>query len=105
MANESPEALWKCIDKRIHEPARLGLIAELVRAPHRLAFTYLRDSLGLTQGNLASHLKALEEAGYISVARSGAPADSATYIRLTERGREALVEYLEALGRLVGRLS
>ena len=95
----------KTLDKRIHEPVRLAIMVHLVAEGPQLRFTYLRDTLALTQGNLASHLRALEAAGFITVEKREALADAATYVRITETGHSAFAAYLEALNEALLPLS
>jgi len=93
------------LDKRIHEPVRLAIMVQLVAEGGQLRFTYLRDKLALTQGNLASHLRALEAAGFVMVEKREALADAATYVRITEIGHSAFAAYLEALNEALLPLS
>ncbi len=93
------------LDKRIHEPVRLKLMVQLVAEGPQLRFTYLRDALKLTQGNLASHLRALETAGFVTVEKREALADAATYVRITDEGNAAFAAYLEALNAALELLS
>jgi len=92
------------LDKRIHEPARLQIMTHLITEGRTARFTDLKQSLGLTQGNLASHLKVLEKAGF--VVQTTAEADPyACHIQLTTAGREAFVEYLDTLNEVLGKLA
>jgi len=93
------------LDKRIHEPVRLAIMVQLVAEGPQLRFTYLRDTLALTQGNLASHLRMLEAAGFILLEKRAAFADAATYVRITESGHAAFAAYLEALNEALLPLS
>ena len=95
----------KTLDKRIHEPVRLSIMVQLVAEGPQLRFTHLRDKLQLTQGNLASHLRTLEAAGFISVEKRAALADAATYVRITDTGHAAFAAYLEALNETLRPLS
>ncbi|MCD6282005.1 transcriptional regulator [bacterium] len=93
------------LDKRIHEPVRLAIMVQLVAEGPQLRFTHLRDILRLTQGNLASHLRVLEAAGFVSVEKRQALADAATYVRITGTGHAAFATYLEALNEALLPLS
>ena len=53
----------------IHEKGRLTIMSLLAASPE-LSFTELRDTLGMTDGNLTTHIRTLQEAGYVSVAKS-----------------------------------
>lgn len=95
------------LDPLIHVPVRLRVVATLAALPDgdTLAFTRLQDMLGLTPGNLLTHLRKLEEAGYISIEKTGIGVWSRTLVALTARGRVALEAYTEALRGLLGGLA
>jgi DNA-binding transcriptional ArsR family regulator len=57
------------LDRVIHEKGRLAIMSMLAASPE-LSFTELRDALGMTDGNLTTHIRALQEEGYVSVAKS-----------------------------------
>lgn len=84
------------IDRIIHEPARLMIVA-LLAAVQEADFQYLRNATGLTQGNLSTHLSRLEEAGYITIEKSFRGKYPLTICRLTERGREVLDNYRKVI--------
>ena len=104
ITNIVPKRPAKNIDKRIHESIRLRIMVQLIAQGHRLRFTQLKYHLGVTQGNLAFHLRVLQEAGLVTVSKSEARADSAPSVRVTDAGREAFVAYLEALDDLLDAL-
>jgi DNA-binding MarR family transcriptional regulator len=91
------------LDKIVHGPLRLGIVAALATAEHR-TFTNLRDSLGATDGNLNASLQKLEQAGYVSAIRKVENRVARTELRLTRAGQKALADYLEQLDRIVGPL-
>jgi DNA-binding MarR family transcriptional regulator len=91
------------LDKIVHGPLRLGIVAALATAEHR-TFTKLRDSLGATDGNLNASLQKLEQAGYVSATRKVENRVARTELRLTRAGQKALADYLEQLDRIVGPL-
>lgn len=91
------------LDKVLHGPLRLGIVAALATAEHR-AFTELRDSLGATDGNLNASLQKLERAGYVAATRKVENRVARTELRLTRAGQKALADYLEHLERIVGPL-
>lgn len=80
------------IDRVIHEPARLMIVA-LLNAVEEADFQYLHQSTGLTKGNLSIHLSKLEEAGYVSIEKTFRGKYPLTLCRLTRRGSKALEEY------------
>ncbi len=91
------------LDPLIHVPARLRIVATLAALPdgEPLSFTRLQDMIGLTPGNLITHLRKLEEAHYIATEKSGTGSASLTTARLTSQGRMALESYAAALRRLI----
>lgn len=80
------------IDKVIHEPARLMIIA-LLSAVTEADFQYLHQSTGLTKGNLSVHLSKLEGAGYIEIEKSFRGKYPLTICRLTKQGKETFDAY------------
>jgi DNA-binding MarR family transcriptional regulator len=87
------------LDPVIHVPARLRIVATLASLPpgNSLTFPRLRDMIGLTPGNLITHLRKLEDAGYISTEKTGNGVASRTTVELTHQGRAALDAYTSAL--------
>ena len=90
------------IDEVIHGRMRLGIMARLAHS-EAADFNELKALLQATQGNLSVHLRKLEEAGYIAIDKSFLDRKPLTRARLTEAGRRAFAEYLEALSGLVGK--
>jgi DNA-binding MarR family transcriptional regulator len=80
------------IDRLIHEPARLSVMA-LLYVVDSADFIFLMNQTGLTWGNLSAHLSKLEEAGYIQVEKSFKGRRPNTNLRLTSNGRQAFDEY------------
>ncbi len=87
------------LDPLIHVPARLRILATLavLREGDTLSFTRLQEMIGLTAGNLITHLRKLEDAGYVRSEKTGAGVASRTAVSLTSRGREALDAYASTL--------
>jgi DNA-binding MarR family transcriptional regulator len=92
------EAIQKLpeIDRIIHEPARLMIVATL-SAVEEAEFLYLLESTGLTKGNLSSHLSRLENAGYVRIEKTFVGKVTRTLCQLTEAGREALETYRQQM--------
>ena len=92
------------LDPVIHVPARLRIVVTLAALPDgdALSFTRLQDMIGLTPGNLITHLRKLDDAGYLSTEKTGNGAASRTSVALTSQGRAALHAYTEALRDLLG---
>jgi DNA-binding MarR family transcriptional regulator len=80
------------IDKLIHEPARLLVMAHLY-VVETADFTYLMRQTELTWGNLSSHMTKLEEVGYIKVTKEFKGKRPNTMLELTDQGREAFKTY------------
>jgi DNA-binding MarR family transcriptional regulator len=91
------------LDPLIHAPARLRIVATLAALPDgdTLSFTRLQDMIGLTPGNLITHLRKLEGAGYITTEKTGNGPASLTTAALTPKGRTALDTYAAALRDLI----
>ncbi|MCX2728180.1 transcriptional regulator [Thermomicrobium sp. 4228-Ro] len=87
------------LDELIHQPTRLRIMAALAAlAPNsEVEFTYLRDLLELTDGNLSAHLLRLEEAGYVRSRKTFVGRKPRTYVALTPRGRAAFESHRAAL--------
>ncbi|HXY17337.1 MAG TPA: transcriptional regulator [Gaiellaceae bacterium] len=92
------------LDPVIHAPTRLRIVATLAALPEAdsLSFTRLQDVLELTPGNLITHLRKLEDAGYLVTETTGNGRASRTSITLTSQGRAALAAYAGALRELLG---
>lgn len=88
------------IDEVIHGRLRLGVMAYLAGAENA-DFNQLKTRLQATDGNLSVHLKKLEEAGYVAIAKSFQGKKPLTQIQLTEAGRKAFIRYLDAMAKLV----
>jgi DNA-binding MarR family transcriptional regulator len=91
------------LDPVIHAPARLRIVATLAVLPEGNALTFprLQDMIGLTPGNLITHLRKLEDVGYVSTAKTGSGVASRTTVELTDQGRAALKTYTSSLRRLL----
>jgi DNA-binding MarR family transcriptional regulator len=94
------------LDPLIHVPARLRIMVTLaaLNEGDALSFTRLQDMIGLTPGNLITHLRKLDDAGYISSEKTGNGVASQTSVTLTNRGRAALQAYTHALRDLLSGL-
>jgi DNA-binding MarR family transcriptional regulator len=94
------------LDPLIHVPARLRIVATLATLPDgdTLSFTRLQDLIGLTPGNLITHLRKLEDAGYLTSDKTGNGTASKTTVALTPHGRAALTTYTATLRTLLNGL-
>jgi DNA-binding MarR family transcriptional regulator len=80
------------VDRLIHEPARLIIVAVL-NTLESADFLYLQREAALTRGNLSAHLSKLEEAGYIKIEKTYKGKVPLTICRLTDKGRLAFEQY------------
>ena len=103
MAAESDLQSIADLDRVIHAPARLMILTYLA-AVDSVDFIFLMKQVGLTRGNLSSHLNTLEEAGYISLQKEFVQKIPRTLIRLTDKGRHAIQAYREQIRAIMDRL-
>jgi DNA-binding MarR family transcriptional regulator len=80
------------LDKLIHAPARLAIMTQLMVVDEADA-TWLHGQTGLSWGNLATHVRKLEEAAYLEVKKEFSERKPRTVFRLTAEGRAAYAEY------------
>jgi DNA-binding MarR family transcriptional regulator len=94
------------LDPLIHVPARLRILVTLaaLNDGDTLSFTRLQNMIGLTPGNLITHLRKLEGAAYLNTNKTGNGVSSQTSVRLTNHGRAALDAYKRALSDLLDGL-
>ena len=92
------------IDRVIHEPARLLILAYL-SVVESADFLFLMNQTALTRGNLSSHLCKLEAAGYIEIRKEFVEKIPRTLLRLTEEGREAFGAYQSSMKQVLNSLS
>lgn len=95
----NPQAFLQ-LDRVIHEKGRLAIMSMLAASPE-LSFTDLRDALGMTDGNLTTHIRTLQEAGYVSVTKSFQNKRPLTTCALTRAGRDAFTTYINLLEAIV----
>ena len=88
------------LDRVIHEKGRLAIMSMLAASP-QLSFTELRDTLSMTDGNLTTHIRALQEAGYVSVTKSFQNNRPLTTCSLTAAGKKAFTNYINLLESIV----
>ena len=91
------------LNETIHQPQRLQIMSALValEPDTQVSFSYLRDLLGLTDGNLGAHLRKLEDAGYISVTKTFVSRKPQTFVAVTEVGRKTFAEHVAALEAII----
>ena len=88
------------INKEFERKARLGIMSVLM-VDDDVDFNTMKEILELTDGNLASHLKALEKAGYIEMRKEFVGRKPRTSYSASKQGREAFTSHLNALERLI----
>jgi DNA-binding MarR family transcriptional regulator len=94
------------LDPLIHAPARLRIVVTLaaLREGDRLSFPRLQQMLDLTPGNLITHLRKLQDAGYLVTEKTDTPPSAGTSVALTPAGRQALETYTTTLRTLLNGL-
>lgn len=102
-ANEGEMPSFSEIDKTIHEPARLMIMANLF-VVESADFLFLQRQTGLTWGNLSSHISKLEGAGYVDVKKEFVDRKPHTVLQLTDKGRTAFQEYRQSMKQLFKEL-
>ncbi|MDH5402037.1 MAG: transcriptional regulator [Candidatus Heimdallarchaeota archaeon] len=95
---------WKSsmeINEIIHSPIRFSILLFLL---HRSWTRYvdIRNNLDITSGNLTSHLKKLEAAQLVETEKSFDDAKPVTMLIITERGRQAVIDYSKQMYKLLG---
>ena len=104
MKSEGKSNFWQLeIDKLIHEPARLKILAQLY-VVENADFLFIMRQTGLTQGNVSGHLSKLEDAGYVNIKKGFAGKRPQTMISLSEVGREAFKRYVTNMQRVLDNL-
>lgn len=88
------------LDEIIHSRIRLAVMAVLVSVDEA-EFTFLREKVNATDGNLSTHLKKLEDAGYVAVNKSFEDRKPVSRYLLTQKGRKAFDVYVERLEKLI----
>jgi len=87
------------LNEIMHQPVRLRVMAALsaLKRSEEVDFSYLRDLLEVTDGNLGAHLRKLEDAGYIAVNKLFVERKPRTYVAATPAGRKAFQAHTQAL--------
>ena len=92
---------YEGLDRVIHERARLSVLTSLLTHAKGVAFGDLKDLCSLTDGNLSRHLRVLEEAGLVEIAKGHERNRPLTVCRITTVGRKRYLEYLSTLEQVV----
>ncbi|MFW9907485.1 MAG: winged helix-turn-helix domain-containing protein [Candidatus Thorarchaeota archaeon] len=88
------------LDRIIHEPSRLKIIAQLY-VVESADYTFLMKQLDFTWGNLSSHIAKLENAGYIEVTKEFVNKKPLSTVKLTKEGRRAFEQYRENIKQML----
>jgi len=88
------------LDRVIHEKGRLAIMSMLAASPE-LSFTEMRDTLKMTDGNLTTHIRTLQEAGYVSITKSFQNNRPLTTCSLTAAGKKAFASYINLLEQII----
>lgn len=98
--NEKNPYNYQSFDEMLSSRIRLAALA-LLAGCDEAEFTYIRDVIQTTDGNLASHLRKLEGSGYVRYQKRFIYRKPATYYRITPQGRSALLAYSRRLTELL----
>ncbi len=90
------------LNKEFESRVRLGIMSVLM-VNDWVDFTEMKNLLEITDGNLASHSSALEKSNYIEIKKEFVGKKPKTSYRVTQNGREAFTEHLNALEKLLGK--
>ena len=88
------------LDPTIHAPIRLAVLSALA-VVDSADFTFLKESIGATDGNLSTHLTKLESIGYIDIRKTFQAKKPRTTCSITPKGRKAFLDYLNEMERIV----
>lgn len=89
------------VDKLVHEPGRLAILTYLSMVKS-VDFLFIQNVTGLTKGNLSSHMRKLEDAGYIQVIKEFVERKPHTMLRITPKGLRAYEDYRRSMARILG---
>ncbi len=91
------------LNETIHQTVRLRIMAALVTLgeDEEVDFTYLRNLLEVTDGNLGAHLRKLEESGFITINKEFVERKPRTFISASKEGREVFNQHVSALEEIL----
>jgi DNA-binding MarR family transcriptional regulator len=101
--NREYSSIFRDLDKVIHEPARLGILTILYTIK-KANFTYLKQKLDLSDGNISTHLRTLENSGYIKFTKSFVNRMPRTTYMITEKGITAFKEHIKKLEQIISSI-
>lgn len=88
------------LDRVIHEKGRMAIMSLLAATPE-MSFLELREALKMTDGNLTTHIRTLQESGYVAVTKSFRNRRPLTTCALTASGKKAFTNYIDLLDKIV----
>lgn len=88
------------LDKIIHEPGRIAILT-LLSVVDKADFLYLKNNTGFTQGNLSSHLRKLENSGYVEIEKTFKGKRPLTLIQISKTGKENFEMYLKTIKQFI----
>lgn len=88
------------LDRVIHEKGRMAIMSALA-ATAQLSFTELKQTLNMTDGNLTTHIRTLQQAGYVAVTKSVQNRRPLTTCAMTREGQKAFQSYIDLLEEIV----
>jgi DNA-binding MarR family transcriptional regulator len=100
MAGPALMSMEPQFDELIHAPTRLSIVA-LLAAADWADFTFVRDSLSLSDSALSKQVSILEQAGYLTVRKTGAGRNRRTHLKLSPAGRRAFAAHAAALQEII----
>lgn len=89
------------LDKIIHEKGRLAIMSLLTSRADPWAFQELKAELGLSDGNLITHLRTLEKANYVSSKKTTGNGRPQSHYAISKSGQTAFNNYLDALEAII----
>jgi DNA-binding MarR family transcriptional regulator len=87
------------IDRLIHEPARYNIMA-LLYVIEKADFLFIQNQTEMTSGNLSTHLRKLEEGGYVEIEKQFIGRKPRTFVRLSKTGRKCFENYREEMKKM-----
>lgn len=93
--------MFDALERVFHERGRLAICSALLAEGGSVSFRALQDACDLTDGNLNRHLHALAELGIVAMTRKTGPGRPQTVVRITPKGRERFLAYIDALEQVV----
>lgn len=90
------------LDPVIHAPTRLQIMS-LLAATAEAEFSFVRDSLEISDSVLSKHASALETVGYVEIRKGHVGKRPRTWLKLTDQGHAAFQDYVATLQRIVGQ--